>query len=158
MAAEGGVQGGEALSDDGGGLSFDGSDGMTGWRRVYVADPANPIPYRNRPIQSTYGNGSKWRTWLVEDQRFVSGRKDLANFSTPVLDNDVTVTGDVMADLFAATTGSDADWVVKLIDVYPDDAPAPMAGYQLMIADEIFRGRYLKSFEKPEASGAGEGD
>jgi len=118
---------------------------------TYVADPANPIPYRNRPIQATYGTGSKWRTWLVEDQRFVSGRKDLANFSTPVLDKDVTVTGDVMADLFAATTGSDADWVVKLIDVYPDDAPAPMAGYQLMIVDEIFRGRYVKSFEKPEA-------
>jgi uncharacterized protein len=117
----------------------------------YVADPANPVPYRNRPIQATYGTGSKWRTWLVEDQRFVSGRKDLANFSTPVLEKDVTITGDVMADLFAATTGSDADWVVKLIDVYPDDAPAPMAGYQLMIVDEIFRGRYDKSFETPEA-------
>ncbi len=117
----------------------------------YVADPANPIPYRNRPIQPTYGDGSKWRTWLVEDQRFVSSRKDLANFETPVLDHDVTVTGDVMADMFAATTGTDSDWVVKLIDVYPDDAPAPMAGYQLMIVDEIFRGRYVKSFEKPEA-------
>jgi uncharacterized protein len=117
----------------------------------YVADPANPIPYRNRPIQPTYGDGSKWRTWLVEDQRFVSSRKDLVNFETPVLDKDVTVTGDVMADIFAATTGTDADWVVKLIDVYPDDAPAPMAGYQLMIVDEIFRGRYVKSFEKPEA-------
>jgi putative CocE/NonD family hydrolase len=117
----------------------------------YVADPANPIPYRNRPIQPTYGDGSKWRTWLVEDQRFVSSRKDLINFQTPVLDKDVTVTGEVMADIFAATTGSDADWVVKLIDVYPDDAPAPMAGYQLMIVDEIFRGRYVKSFEKPEA-------
>src|SRR5271155_4525247 len=117
----------------------------------YVADPANPIPYRNRPIQPTYGDGSKWRTWLVEDQRFVSSRKDLANFETPVLDKDVTVTGDVMADIFAATTGTDADWVVKLIDVYPDNAPAPMAGYQLMIVDEIFRGRYVKSFERPEA-------
>jgi putative CocE/NonD family hydrolase len=68
-----------------------------------------------------------------------------------VLDHDVTVTGDVVADLFAATTGTDADWVVKLIDVYPDDAPAPMAGYQLMIVDEIFRGRYVKSFEAPSA-------
>jgi len=121
----------------------------------YVADPANPVPYRHRPIQATYGNGSKWRTWLVEDQKFVSARKDLANFSTPVLDHDVTVTGDVMADIFAATTGSDADFVVKLIDVYPADAPAPMAGYQLMIVDEIFRGRYRKSFEKPEAIPAG---
>jgi putative CocE/NonD family hydrolase len=117
---------------------------------AYVSDPANPVPYRNRPIQSTYAPGSKWRTWLVEDQRFVSNRADLANFETPVLDHDVTITGDVMADLFAATTGTDADWIVKLIDVYPDDAPAPMSGYQLMIADEIFRGRYVNSFEKPQ--------
>jgi putative CocE/NonD family hydrolase len=135
---------------EGNGLSFTAPTGG-GVAGSYVADPADPIPYRHRPIQPTYGEGSKWRTWLVEDQRFVSGRKDLANFTTPVLDHDVTVTGDVMADLFAATTGSDADWVVKLIDVYPDDAPAPMAGYQLMIVDEIFRGRYVKSFEKPEA-------
>jgi putative CocE/NonD family hydrolase len=133
-----------------GGLSMDAPPADDG-KVSYVADPSNPIPYRNRPIQATYGNGSKWRTWLVEDQRFVSGRKDLANFSTPVLDHDVTVTGDVMADIFASTTGTDADFVVKLIDVYPDDAPAPMAGYQLMIVDEIFRGRYIKSFEKPEA-------
>src|SRR5580698_1154102 len=133
----------------GSGLSFDAP--ATEAKTAYVADPANPIPYRNRPIQATYGNSSKWRTWLVEDQRFVSGRKDLANFTTPVLDHDVTITGDVMADLFASTTGTDGDFVVKLIDVYPDDAPAPMAGYQLMIVDEIFRGRYVKSFEKPEA-------
>ncbi len=133
-----------------GGLSMDTPPADDG-KVSYVADPSNPIPYRNRPIQATYGNGSKWRTWLVEDQRFVSGRKDLANFSTPALDHDVTVTGDVMADIFASTTGTDADFVVKLIDVYPDDAPAPMAGYQLMIVDEIFRGRYVKSFEKPEA-------
>jgi putative CocE/NonD family hydrolase len=117
----------------------------------YDADPANPVPYRNRPIQSTYGDGSKWRTWLVEDQRFVSGRKDLANFSSPVLEKDVTVAGDVVADVFASTTGTDGDFVVKLIDVYPGDAPAPMAGYQLMIVDEIFRGRYQESFETPAA-------
>ncbi len=108
----------------------------------YVADPANPIPYRNRPIQATYGNNSRWRTWLVEDQRFVEGRKDLAEFKGPVLSKDFTVTGDVTADLFASTTGTDADWIVKLIDVYPD-------GQQLMIADEIFRGRYRTSFEQP---------
>jgi uncharacterized protein len=134
---------------NGSGLSFDAPAAES--KTAYVADPANPVPYRNRPIQATYGNGSKWRTWLVEDQRFVSGRKDLANFSTLVLDKDVTVTGDVVADLFAATTGSDADWVVKLIDVYPDDAAGGMGGYQLMVADEIFRGRYRNSFEKPEA-------
>jgi putative CocE/NonD family hydrolase len=114
----------------------------------YVADPANPVPYRHRPIQSTYAPGSKWFTWLVEDQRFVTGRKDVASFAMPALDHDVTITGDVSADLFAATTGSDADWVVKLIDVYPDEGQD--AGYQLMVADEIFRGRYLKSFEHPE--------
>lgn len=135
---------------DGGRLSFT-APPNGGVAASYVSDPANPIPYRHRPIQATYGNGSKWRTWLVEDQRFVSDRKDLANFSTPVLDHEVTVTGDVMADLFAATTGSDTDFVVKLIDVYPEDAADGMGGYQLMIADEIFRGRYLKSFEKPQA-------
>ncbi len=108
-----------------------------------MADPANPIPYRNRPIQATYGQGSKWRTWLVEDQRFVEGRKDLAEFKGPVLEKDVTVTGDVKADLFASTTGTDGDWVVKLIDVAPD-------GQETMIVDEIFRGRYRESFENPK--------
>ena len=123
---------------------------------AYVADPADPVPYRHRPIQATYGTESKWKTWLVEDQRFVSGRKDVANFLTPALEKDLTITGEVMADLFASTTGTDADWVVKLIDVYPDDAPGGMGGYQLMIADEIFRGRYRRSFEHPEPLKAGE--
>jgi putative CocE/NonD family hydrolase len=128
---------------------------------AYIADPANPVPYRYRPVQSTYGEGSTWRTWLVEDQRFVSGRKDLANFlSKPVGDCPITVTGDVSVDLFAATTGTDTDWVVKLIDVYPDDGgPAADSGavgekvpggYELMVAEEIFRGRYRNSFTKPE--------
>jgi putative CocE/NonD family hydrolase len=115
---------------------------------TYIADPADPIPYRHRPIQSTYGEGSKWRTWLVEDQRFVDGRKDLAEFKGDVLDHDLTVTGDVKADLFASTTGTDADWIVKLIDVAPD-------GQQTMIVDEIFRGRYRTSYEKPEPIPAG---
>ena len=110
----------------------------------YVADPANPVPYRHRPIQSTYGKNSLWRTWLVEDQSFLADRKDLASFSTPVLSQDVTVTGDVVADLFAATTGTDSDWVVKLIDV------SPAGGYQLMVAEEILRGRYRNSFTAPE--------
>ena len=123
---------------------------------AYVADPANPIPYRHRPIQSTYGDGSTWRTWLVEDQRFVSDRKDLANFETPVLANDLTVTGDVQADLFAATTGTDTDWIVKLIDVYPDSAPNGQGGYQLMVAEEIFRGRYRNGFTTPEPVKPGE--
>ena len=136
------------------GLSFESP--ATENKTEYVADPANPVPYRHRPIQATYGTGSKWRTWLAEDQRFMSGRKDLANFTTPPLDHDVTVTGDVVADLFASTTGSDGDWIVKLIDVYPEDAPNGMGGYQLMIADEILRGRYRNSFEKPEPVKPGE--
>jgi uncharacterized protein len=132
---------------------------------AYVADPADPIPYRHRPVQSTYGEGSTWRTWLVEDQRFVSGRKDLANFETPVLTGDVTVTGDVVADLFGATTGTDSDWIVKLIDVYPNDAPdvtspetgeGAKGGYELMVAEEILRGRYRKSYTQPEPVKPGE--
>ena len=114
----------------------------------YVSDPADPVPYRHRPVQQTYQEGSKWRTWLIEDQRFLDGRKDIARFEGPVLDKDVTVTGDVKADLFASTTGTDGDWIVKLIDVYPD-------GQQTMIVDEIFRGRYRESFEKPEPIPAG---
>jgi len=123
---------------------------------AYVADPADPVPYRHRPIQSTYGEGSVWRTWLVEDQSFTTSRKDVAVFETPALDGDVTVTGDVVADLFAATTGSDTDWVVKLIDVYPSDAPGTQANYQLMVVDEIFRGRYRNGFTKPEPVKLGE--
>ncbi|MGA2437401.1 MAG: CocE/NonD family hydrolase [Acidobacteriaceae bacterium] len=113
----------------------------------YLSDPADPVPYRHQPIQSTYARGSRWYTWLVEDQSFVTARKDVASFTLPALDHDVTVTGEVTADLFAATSGSDADWIVKLIDVYPDDA-ASNPGYQLMVAEEIFRGRYLRSFEQ----------
>jgi len=117
----------------------------------YTSDPANPVPYRQRPIQPTYGRGSSWYTWLVQDQRFLSGRKDVLTWQTPVLDEDLTITGNVLAHLFASTTGTDSDWVVKLIDVYPDNNPADpkMAGYQLMIVDEIFRGRYRESFAQP---------
>jgi putative CocE/NonD family hydrolase len=118
----------------------------------YVSDPANPIPYRHRPIEPTYGEGSKWGTWMVEDQRFVTSRKDIALYKLPVLDHDLTITGEVIADLFASTTGSDGDFVAKLIDQYPaDDADPTMRGFQLMTNMEIFRGRYRNSFEKPEA-------
>jgi putative CocE/NonD family hydrolase len=119
---------------------------------TYTSDPKNPVPYRHRPIQPTYGPGSHWYNWMTEDQRFVTGRKDVAVWTMPKLDRDVTLTGDVIADIFAATTGSDDDMVVKLIDEYPaDDADATMRGYQLMTNEEIFRGRYLDSFEKPAA-------
>jgi uncharacterized protein len=119
----------------------------------YVSDPANPVPYRQRPIQPTYGRGSTWYTWLVQDQKFLQGRNDVLSWQTDVLDHDLTIDGDVVAHLFAATSGTDSDWVVKLIDVYPDNnAEDPkMNGYQLMIVDEIFRGRYLHSFERPAA-------
>jgi hypothetical protein len=116
----------------------------------YLSDPANPVPYRHRPIQPTYGKGSQWRNWLTEDQRFVAGRNDVAVWKLPVLEKDLVLTGEVLADLYAATTGTDNDLVVKLIDQYPDDDPdAKMRDYQLMTNAEIFRGRYLDSFEKP---------
>jgi putative CocE/NonD family hydrolase len=126
------------------------SDSTVEAKTTYLSDPANPIPYRHRPIQPTYGEGSQWYNWLTEDQRFVSGRKDLAVWKLPVLKKDLIVTGEVVADIYASTTGSDNDLVVKLIDEYPGDAPDPkMRGYELMTNAEIFRGRYLDSFEKP---------
>jgi hypothetical protein len=119
----------------------------------YLSDPAHPVPYRHRPIPPTYfPGGSGWTTWLVEDQRFVAGRPDVLTWETAPLDGSLTIAGEVAAHLFAATTGSDADWIVKLIDVYPEDYPnaQPLAGYQLMVSNEVFRGRFRKSFEKPE--------
>lgn len=120
----------------------------------FVSDPQHPVPYRQRPIQATYfPGGSKWPTWLVEDQRFVDDRADVLSYETTPLDNDVTIAGDVVAHLFASTTGSDADWIVKLIDVYPENYPQnwALAGYQLMVSNEVFRGRYREGFEKPKA-------
>jgi putative CocE/NonD family hydrolase len=123
----------------------------------YVSDPANPVPYRHRPIQPTYGKGSEWFNWLTEDQRFVTDRKDVAVWKLPVLKKDLVVTGEVLADIFASTSGTDNDMVVKLIDQYPDNDPDPkMRGYQLMTNEEIFRGRYLRGFDSPAALGAGE--
>jgi putative CocE/NonD family hydrolase len=118
----------------------------------YLSDPAHPIPYRGRPISPTYP-GPGWPVWLLEDQRFVYFRPDVAAWQTDVLENAVTVFGDIIAHLFASTTGSDSDWIVKLIDVYPEDyAPDhKLDGYQLMIANDVFRGRFQNSFEKPEA-------
>ncbi len=118
----------------------------------YVSDPAKPVPYRKRPIQPTYGSGSSWYTWLVQSQKFLEDRNDVLTWQTEVLDRDLTIDGEVFAHLFASTTGTDSDWVVKLIDVYPDNNPEDpkMNGYQLMIVDEIFRGRYLQGFNKPQ--------
>jgi len=117
----------------------------------YVSDPSSPVPYRTLPIEATYGKGSRWYTWHAEDQRFVTTRPDVISFLMDSLKQEVTVTGNVMAHLFASTTGTDADFVVKLIDVYPDinTASLKMSGYQLPVAMEIIRGRFRKSFEKP---------
>jgi putative CocE/NonD family hydrolase len=119
----------------------------------YVSDPAKPVPYRKRPIEPTYyPKGSGWRTWLMEDQRFVQNRPDVLSWQTDVLTSDVVIAGEITATLFASTTGQDADWVVKLIDVYPEEnAPDhTLGGYQLMVANDVFRGRFRNSFETPE--------
>jgi putative CocE/NonD family hydrolase len=116
----------------------------------YVSDPAKPVPYRTQPIEATYGSGSRWRPWHIEDQRFVYSRPDVISFTMDKLITNLTVTGKITAHLFASTTGSDADWIVKLIDVYPDfDSSLTMSGYQLPVAMEVFRGRFRKSFSNP---------
>lgn len=117
----------------------------------YISDPKKPVPYRTQPIEATYGEGSRWRPWQVEDQRFVSSRPDVASFTAEALSSDLTVTGSIVAHLFASTSGSDADWVVKLIDVYPDEDKTNllMSSYELPVAMEVFRGRFRKSFSEP---------
>lgn len=119
----------------------------------YISDPQKPVPYRTLPIEETYGPGSRWRTWQVEDQRFVYTRPDVISFMTDTLTSDLVVTGAVNAHLFASTTGTDADWVVKLIDVYPDwdSASFKMSDYQLAVTMEVFRGKYRNSFSQPQA-------
>ena len=134
-------------------LSFDKPTAASAAFDSYVSDPAHPVPYRHRPIQETYfpGGSSKWSTWLVEDQRFVDDRADVLSWTSAPLAADLTIAGEVVADLFASTSGSDADWIVKLIDVYPEQMPGnwDLAGYELMVSNEVFRGRYRRSFEKP---------
>jgi putative CocE/NonD family hydrolase len=126
----------------------------------YVSDPAHPVPYRHRPIDTTYpeDHPGGWYTWLVEDQRFVDQRPDVLTWQTGELTEDVVLAGQVTAKLFASTTGSDSDWIVKLIDVYPEKNLEDwrLSGYELMIADEVFRGRFRRSFEKPEPISPGE--
>ena len=117
---------------------------------AYLSDPANPVPYRARPIiPSLGGAGSTWSRWLVDDQRFLKDRADVVSWQTAPLTDDVVIAGDVTAHLFASTTGSDADWVVKLIDVYPEDAEPKLAGYQLMVSNDVLRGRFRKGFVTP---------
>ena len=118
----------------------------------YISDPAKPVPYRAQPIEATYGPGSRWNSWHVEDQRFVSSRPDVVSFTGDSLTEDLTVTGKITAHVFASTSATDADFVVKVIDVYPnfDSKNISMSGYELPVAMEVFRGRFRKSFEKPE--------
>jgi uncharacterized protein len=134
-----------AASAGDGGLPFD----------EFISDPARPVPYYRRPISALYLN-AQWPEWLVQDQRFVHLRPDVLSYETEPLAQDVDVTGPVLARLFASTSGTDCDWIVKLIDVYPEDAPQPLAGYQLMIANDVFRGRFRKSYEHPEPLVPGE--
>jgi putative CocE/NonD family hydrolase len=130
--------------------------------RQYVSDPANPVPYRSRPISPTYPE-PEWRFWEVADQRFVDHRPDVLTFVGEPLDHDVVVTGEISASLYASTSGTDSDFIVKLIDQYPESGQNSaidsrsdgayansMNGYQLPIAMEVRRGRYLHSFEHPE--------
>jgi putative CocE/NonD family hydrolase len=125
----------------------------------YVSDPAKPVPYRSRPIMAVgydEAKGQTWPRWLVDDQREPSGRTDVLTYTTGVLSAPVKISGEPIAHLLAATSGTDADWVVKLIDVYPDQVAAQpeMGGYQLMVSADIFRGRYRESLSaaKPLAA------
>src|SRR6266436_5086311 len=117
----------------------------------YISDPAKPVPYRARPI-----DGTTWRLWLVDDQREQSGRPDVLTFTSDVLKAPVKISGEPIVNLIASTSGTDSDWVVKVIDLYPDEVAGQpnMGGYQLMISADIFRGRYREGFEtaKPIAS------
>ena len=133
-------------------LSFDAPSTAAAAADSFVSDPANPVPYRKRPIEATYAStGSKWYTWLVQDQRFIADRRDVLRWETAPLTEDVVLAGDITAKLFVSTTGQDADWVVKLIDVSPeDDADANRRGYQLMVANDVFRSRFRESFEVPK--------
>lgn len=119
----------------------------------FVSDPAHPVPYRNRPIEPTYyPRGSGWPAWLTEDQRFVHNRPDVLSWVTEPLAEDLVLAGDVTAKLQVSTTGADADWIVKLIDVYPEEnaANTKLGGFQLMVSNDVFRSRFRESFEKPK--------
>ena len=134
-------------------LSFDApSSGAGEAFDSYVSDPASPVPYRPRPIHPTFTAGSTWSRWLVDDQRFLDGRPDVLTWTTDPLSEDMVVAGQLAAHLFASSTGTDADWVVKLIDVYPEhnEENATLSGYQLMVANDVLRARFRKSFTRPQ--------
>ena len=146
-----GIENRKLYTAAGGALSFDAPrDSSASEVDSYVSDPAHPVPYRHRPIPPTYSSNSGWTTWLIEDQRFVHLRSDVLSWSTEPLKSSLVVAGDVVAHLFASTSGTDSDWIVKLIDVYPEN-DEKLPGYQLMIDSEVYRARFRNSFEKPEA-------
>ena len=118
----------------------------------YISDPAKPVPYRARPIHPMDSSASTWSNWLVDDQREASGRTDVLSFVSPVLTEPLKISGQPIANLMASTSGTDSDWVVKVIDVYPDEVTmdASMGGFQLMVSGDIFRGRYRESLETPK--------
>jgi uncharacterized protein len=136
------------------GLGFD-KPGNPEASDSFVSDPAKPVPYLPRPVR--FSDSDRWKQWLVTDQRSMSDRPDVLTYEGPVLTAPVRISGAPVADLFAATSGTDADWVVKLIDVYPDEVPSQpeLGGYQLAVSMDIFRGRYRESFEHPSAIPAG---
>ncbi|HLR06572.1 MAG TPA: CocE/NonD family hydrolase [Pyrinomonadaceae bacterium] len=125
----------------------------------YVSDPAKPVPFRARPIQPTgYDTCAQWPCWLVDDQREASGRPDVLAFDSDVLTTPTKISGQPVVNLIASTSGTDSDWVVKVIDVYPDEVAgdAKMGGYQLAVSMDIFRGRYRESLETPKSIRANE--
>ena len=136
----------------GGGLSFTApAQGGSSAFDEYVSDPAKPVPYLPRPVR--FADGELWRRWLLTDQRSVADRPDVMVYMTPVLTEPLRISGAPVMNLVASTSGTDSDWVVKLIDVYPDEVASQpeMGGYQLPISMDIFRGRYRESFETPQA-------
>ncbi|TAL86649.1 MAG: CocE/NonD family hydrolase [Rhodanobacter sp.] len=133
-------------------LGFNAPSGGTAFD-AYVSDPAHPVPFRARPIQPIgYDHGLTWPQWLVDDQREASGRTDVVTYTSHVLTKPLTISGSPEVHLVASTSGTDSDWVVKLIDVYPDQVAAQpaMGGYQLAVAMDIFRGRYRTGFDNPQ--------
>jgi putative CocE/NonD family hydrolase len=138
------------------GLGFEKPDAGDASADSYVSDPAKPVPYLPRPVR--FPDSDRWKQWLVTDQRSVADRPDVLTYQTPVLTAPVRISGAPVAELFASTTGSDADWVVKLIDVFPDEVPSQpeMGGYELAVSMDIFRGRYRESFEHPSAIPSGQ--
>jgi putative CocE/NonD family hydrolase len=113
----------------------------------YVSDPAKPVPFVSRPVR--INDGSIWKYWLVSDQREASGRPDVLAFVSDKLTEPMKISGQPIVNLIASTSGTDSDWVVKVIDVYPDEVAgdAAMGGFQLMVSADIFRGRYRESLE-----------